>query len=704
MGTLRRTKGSLLKNELKSIVNNKISQNSVILEGYIPLDYEKDEFKLNKMIEALSSVSSDIRGIDFYQTFFEFVPFTYSISSLETGKLVFCNENFSNLHGFESIEDCLKSFKTEVFYKNKLKRDKFIEHLRANRGRGTYEVCITDLSEFSPGRWFRLSSYLDQENGLLISIGIEVTEQKRSEEVKKQALKDLQHSEETLRSFFENAQAGFFRSNFYNGEILDCNAKFAEIMGCHVLNHDQCLEQMKNVFLQLNYSDSWGHLVEIVRERGSVSNFEIVTEKVDGSIVYLSVSCSLSRASGILEGAITNITEKKQALKALFQTELRYKNITEKTNGICAQYVFTRAGGSHLNFMGGKVSEYFTQSVDSIYGYPLSCFNSIHRKDRKRFFRSIFRNAFASEPWNTKIRIINAKMELKWLQVTATPTSFVDGDVIWSLVAIDITEQERFESERESLEKQIRMSQKMEALGTLAGGIAHDFNNILQGITFAVESSMMDKAMSDKTHDRLHKAQKFLNRGSDLVKQILTYCRRENQEFERICLENQLDEVMALMTSGLPKNVKLEKTVLAHSCLVQASPVQIQQVMMNLCTNAGYVMRDEGGKIELKIHETYIGPKKAVKHKVTPGSYIVLSVKDDGPGISKEVQERIFEPFYTTKPVGEGTGMGLAVVAGIVEAHHGFIEVHSVLSQGSIFNLFFPIYIKEGALESAIEA
>lgn len=399
----------------------------------------------------------------------------------------------------------------------------------------------------------------------------------------------------------------------------------------------------------------------------------------------------LDRKSNILEGTITDITDKKQTLKTLFQTELRYKNISEQTNGVCAQYIINPDGKRELAFIGGLVEEYLGVDLNFAYLNPLACLKLVHYKDRFKLFNYLFKSTDATKAWSLKVRIIQDGQVGRWLQVSSTPSTYLDGELIWSLVAVDITEQEKLATEKHSLESQVKQSQKMEALGTLAGGIAHDFNNILQGITFAIESCLLDQSLSDKSVDRLVKAQKFLTRGSDLVKQILTYCRRGTQELKPINMESHIEEVINLMESNIPRTVVIRPVIKTNQVEVMGNAVQIQQVLMNLCSNAGYAMKAaEAGRIDVIAQDCHIGLRKAFVNKVKSGHYLKIDVKDNGPGIPNSLQNRIFEPFFTTKPVGEGTGMGLAVVQGIIEAHAGFLELKSSPNVGTCFSIYLP--------------
>jgi PAS domain S-box-containing protein len=255
----------------------------------------------------------------------------------------------------------------------------------------------------------------------------------------------------------------------------------------------------------------------------------------------------------------------------------------------------------------------------------------------------------------------------------------------------DITERKQAEAERSSLETQLRESQKMESIGTLAGGIAHDFNNILGAILGNVALARGDLPAEHEANKSLQQIHKASVRARDLVQQILTFSRRQPQQMENQPLRPVVEDAMSLLRSTLPAGVGVD-TVLADTPLyVNADSTQIQQVLMNLCTNAWHALKDSTGRITVGLEAVSLEAAGArAVGALPPGHYAHLWVSDTGVGMNAQTRERIFEPFFTTKPPGQGTGLGLAVVHGIVTAHHGAISVESEPGKGSTFHLYFP--------------
>jgi PAS domain S-box-containing protein len=246
-------------------------------------------------------------------------------------------------------------------------------------------------------------------------------------------------------------------------------------------------------------------------------------------------------------------------------------------------------------------------------------------------------------------------------------------------------------AERAKVEDQLRHSQKMEAVGTLAGGIAHDFNNILAAIIGFAE--MIEEDLPSESPSIRH-AQKILSaafRGRDLVKQILAFSRKAEYGRQPVSVSSVIGETVELLRASLPSTIEIISDITAASDTIIGSPVEIQQVLMNLATNAALSMRETGGILHVSLTDSVFVPDSAVlEMDALSQDYLELIVADTGSGMSAEEMKRIFEPFYTTRAVGEGTGMGLSVVYGIVKSLHGGISVESEPGVGSSFRVFFP--------------
>lgn len=244
-------------------------------------------------------------------------------------------------------------------------------------------------------------------------------------------------------------------------------------------------------------------------------------------------------------------------------------------------------------------------------------------------------------------------------------------------------------SEQRRLEDHLRHAQKMEALGTLTGGIAHDFNNILAAILGFAEMSLEDVPRDTPLEKNLRHILQSSLRGRDLIKQMLTFSRKSEYEVKPMPITPLVKETAKLLRASIPTTVEIEVETSATWDVVEANATGVQQILMNLCTNAAYAMRETGGELKITLSDTGVGPDSHYTD-LAPGPYVRLAVSDRGTGMDDTVRKRIFEPFFTTKGPGEGTGMGLAVVYGIVKSLKGEITVESVPGKGSTFQILIP--------------
>jgi PAS domain S-box-containing protein len=274
-----------------------------------------------------------------------------------------------------------------------------------------------------------------------------------------------------------------------------------------------------------------------------------------------------------------------------------------------------------------------------------------------------------------------------------------NGEIIGAVVIFrDITERKEAEQARARLEAQLFQAQKMEALGTLAGGIAHDFNNILSVILGYTDMALLNVTGSEQLSTDLKQVFKAGQRAKELVKQILAFSRQGQQERLPLQISPIIKEAMTMLRASLPTTIEI-RTKLQSDGVVLADPTGIHQILMNLCTNAAHAMRHQGGILEIILLNTNLN--KPLPHpELSPGKHIKLSVIDTGHGMPPEMQKRIFDPFFTTKTAGEGTGLGLSVVHGIVKNHQGAITVYSEPGQGTTFNVYLPCVTGEAIVET----
>jgi PAS domain S-box-containing protein len=281
-------------------------------------------------------------------------------------------------------------------------------------------------------------------------------------------------------------------------------------------------------------------------------------------------------------------------------------------------------------------------------------------------------------------RLIKHKGEKAWIQVTLR----------------DITDRKLAEEEKKKLEAQLQQAHKMEAIGTLAGGIAHDFNNILGIILGNTELAIDDVPEWDLARFNLQKIRSASLLAKDVVHQLLSFARKTKLEKKPTNIIPIIKESLKLLRSSIPTSIEIRQNITKNVDKILADPTQINQVLINLCTNADHAMPD-GGILEISLKNIELDEDTATQYSdLNSGQYVNLTVSDTGHGISQGDIDRIFDPYFTTKEVGKGTGMGLPVVHGIVKSHGGTISVESKLGKGTTFHIYFPVIEAEAVIET----
>ena len=266
----------------------------------------------------------------------------------------------------------------------------------------------------------------------------------------------------------------------------------------------------------------------------------------------------------------------------------------------------------------------------------------------------------------------------------------------------DITERKRAEEEKEKIQAQLLQAQKMEAVGTLAGGISHDFNNILQAISGYVQLLLMKKEEKDPDIRYLNQINRSAHRASELTKELLIFSRKVESNLRPVDLNQEVVQVHKLLQRTIPKMIDIELHLAEDLKTHNGDPIQLEQIMMNIGVNANDAMPD-GGKLVFETRNVVIDEGYCKTHAgAVPGEYVQLAISDTGYGMDKEALEHIFEPFYTTKEIGKGTGLGLAMVYGIVKSHGGYIIAYSEPGNGTVFKIYFPV-LEEEFIEQELE-
>ena len=379
--------------------------------------------------------------------------------------------------------------------------------------------------------------------------------------------------------------------------------------------------------------------------------------------------------------------------KDLNESKTRYRRLYEKASRAKKLYrslLNSSADAIVIYNLEGEV-QYLSPSFCELFGWQLDELKGkripfVPESEKMSSTSEIHRLLSTGEPTrNFKTRRFTKDGHLLDIYLSASRYDDDKGNPAGLLVILkDVTD-------TKALEIKLQRAQKMDALGTLAGGIAHDFNNVLAAVMGMIELEYLGAEAGSQTFIRMEKALAACRRARDLVKQILTFSSQGEQSRKPLLLGPVVEGTLQMLRATLPTTIEIQFDLKDEQSLILGDSTQLNQVLVNLCTNAAHSMRRSGGILKVSLKGLEIGDNHSFQHPLlSPGCYVYLSVSDTGEGMDRETRERIFEPFFTTKGPGEGTGIGLSVVHGIVKSHGGKLFVQSDLGKGSIFEVFFP--------------
>ncbi|MFZ5515972.1 MAG: PAS domain S-box protein [Candidatus Zhuqueibacterota bacterium] len=425
--------------------------------------------------------------------------------------------------------------------------------------------------------------------------------------------------------------------------------------------------------------------------RSEVRNLELLMKRADGSVFTGELNARVYIKGDFVGtiGLIRDITERKRSVEALRESEQRYKDFIQ--NSPLGVFVSDENGRYiQVNPSASKITGYSETELLTM-GIADFVSEDMMEQGMKHFQTVIHEGKAYGE-----LRFRHKSGELRWWVISAVKLS----DTRFLAFCDDSTERKKNEEERTNLEAQLRRSQKMETIGTLAGGIAHDFNNILTPIMGYTDMAISQLSLDHPLREDLKLVLRGAHRAKDLVQQILTFSRQIEQERKPLHLHLIVKEAIQLLRPSIPSTIQIRQRIRSTCDPVLADASQIHQVIMNLCTNGYQSMEEKGGVLTIELKQVHLDAE-AVKHSVNlkQKDYAVLTIADTGIGMDGATLERIFDPFFTTKAVDKGTGLGLAVVHGIVRSHHGDVFVESEPGKGSSFRVYLPVVQEKIALD-----
>ncbi len=488
----------------------------------------------------------------------------------------------------------------------------------------------------------------------------------------REQVENLRNSEQQFRSTFDQAAVGIAHVAL-DGRFLRINQRFCDIVG---YKPEKMLElTFQNITHPDDLETNMDNLKQVLSDEIKHYSTEKRYLKKNGSIVWVNLTVSLLRESPgkpkYFISVVEDITERKLE-------EGKYKKTIESS--IDGFWIVDIKGGflevneAYSKMIGYRRDELLKMSIMDVEELE-------HPEETKKRIENIIRNGsdrFESKHRHKKGHIIDVEVS-----TTYTP----DSGGLFFVFLRNITDRNR-------MEEQLKQAQKMESIGNLAGGIAHDFNNLLYPIIGFAEMLIEDLPPDSPEHESVQEIFKAGKRGGELVKQILAFSRQSDHRLRPVRVQNILKEVLKLARSSIPSDIEIHQDIQQDCGSVMAEATQLHQIGMNLITNAYHAVENVSGIISVQLKETVVDAGELKGSPLKPGQYAMLSVSDNGSGIPQNVMNNIFEPYFTTKEKGKGTGLGLAVVYGIVKEHKGDVKVSSFEGKGTTFNVYLPLMKK----------
>ena len=611
-----------------------------------------------------------------YRTIFEESRDAIYINTRK-GKFIDINQSFLNLFGYTREE--ITGLKAQDTYVNADDRTRFKKEIEQNGSVRDFELKLRKKDGIEMHCLLTATVRRAGDGSILGYQGIirDITEKKKTEEA-------LQESEAKYSALVENSKDGIIIIhegvlkfiNKASADIVGYSPK--EMIGINFLNF--AAPDYRELVLK-RYTDR-------IEGKDVPSIYEIELLRKDGKTIPVELNAIRIDFEGKPAdlAVIRDITERKKAEEALRQSEESLKTIL---NSIQAGIVIIDAETNTIVDANPAAIKMIGASKEEIIGHVCHKYICPAEKGKCPI------TDLGQEIDNSERILLTATGEEVPILKTVTPILLGGKEHLLDSF-IDITEKKR-------LEAQLLQSQKMEAIGTLAGGVAHDFNNMLQAIFGYTQILLMGKEPSNPDYEKLEAIEKSAQRASDLTKQLLIFSRKVESKLRPMDLNHEVKQVEKLLKRTIPRMIKIELYLADDLSTVNADPAQMEQVMMNIGVNARDAM-PEGGRLIFETENVILDEEYCKTHLgATLGDYVLFTVSDTGHGMDKETLEHIFEPFYTTKEAGKGTGLGLAMVYGIVKSHSGYIMCYSEPGEGTTFKIYLPTIKQETGLEETKE-
>jgi PAS domain S-box-containing protein len=622
------------------------------------------------------------------------------ISADSSGKIIFWNKAAENIYGYSSEEAVGKPI-TIIIPETIQSSHEETYHRVAATGKSDFTgQTMESRSKRKDGSEFpaeiSISFWVAGDNTFITALIRDITERKQAEEA-------LRESEERLRSIVETAKDGVVNINS-EGNIIFWNKSAEEMFG---YSFDEIMGKpvtflMPPRFFE-NYESRMDEVVSVEQSEILRRKAEVVGLRKDGTEfpVEHSIACWETKEGIFYTTILRDVTEHKQADAALRESEERFRSIMENANDA----IFFVDSRGNIHFFNRKAEELYGYTADEIVGRPHSVLvpkrlQEIHNNWMEKFL-------LLDEPAISG-KIVEGIGERKdgseFYVETSTALLKQEGETYLVAILRDITERKHAEEEKAKLESQLRQSQKMEAVGLLSGGIAHDFNNILTAIIGYASLIQMKMKGDDPLKPYLEQILTSSQRATNLTQSLLAFGRKQIINPRPVQANEIITRMEKLLVRLIGEDIDLKTTLSDEDTTVMADSGQIEQVLMNFATNARDAM-PQGGHFIIETQRAVIDDDYVKTHGYgKPGKHVLISVSDSGTGMDEKTREKIFEPFFTTKEVGKGTGLGLAMVYGIVKQHNGYINCYSEPGKGTTFKIYLSAHREAAEVQDTMES
>jgi PAS domain S-box-containing protein len=500
----------------------------------------------------------------------------------------------------------------------------------------------------------------------------------------------LRESEEKHRSILQNIEEGYFEVDIA-GNFTFFNDSTAKIIG---YPRDELMGTNNRQYTDEENAKKLYQTFNKVYVTGRThKGFDWEFIRKDGSKGYIEASVSLRKDSEGqpigFRGVVRDVSERKHTEKRVLKSEKRFRDLFNSISDL----IYTHDLKGRFISLNPAMEKLFGYEYDELVGHKAS---DIMKPEFVHAFESEYLEPLKAQGYLEGITVYFKKNgEKSYIEYHSTVVHPDNGEPFVSGTGRDVTERILSERKVAKLQEQLTQALKMEAIGTLAGGIAHDFNNILFPMFGYLEMMLEDVPKESPLRGHLVEVFSGAKRARDLIKQILTFSRQSDHERKPLETQRVIKEALKLIKSSLPTTIEISKDIQKDCGLVLAEPTQIHQIVMNLCTNAYHAMEETGGKLAITLKEVELAAKDFKDPAMIPGPHVCLTVADTGPGMEQNIIDRIFDPYFTTKEEGKGSGLGLAVIHGIVKNHGGDISVYSEPGKGAEFKVYLPVIKKQ---------